>query len=54
MAQAFDADEVHLTGGEPTLHTEVSGLISGLTSMGRSPHSVPRTPAPPGWIDSET
>ncbi|WP_328474498.1 radical SAM protein [Streptomyces sp. NBC_00448] len=34
VAQAFDADEVHLTGGEPTLHTEVSGLISGLTSMG--------------------
>ncbi|GLW53725.1 radical SAM protein [Kitasatospora phosalacinea] len=34
VAKAFDADEVHLTGGEPTLHPEVSGLVAALTGMG--------------------
>ncbi|TQF05863.1 radical SAM protein [Kitasatospora acidiphila] len=34
VARAFDADEVHLTGGEPTLHAEVSSLVSVLTGMG--------------------
>ncbi|RKE19994.1 radical SAM protein [Streptomyces sp. TLI_171] len=34
VAKAFDASEVHLTGGEPTLHTEVSSLVSALTGMG--------------------
>ncbi|BAJ32140.1 MULTISPECIES: radical SAM protein [Kitasatospora] len=34
VAKAFDAGEVHLTGGEPTLHPEVSGLVAALTGMG--------------------
>lgn len=34
VAKAFAAGEVHLTGGEPTLHTEVSSLVSVLTGMG--------------------
>jgi cyclic pyranopterin phosphate synthase len=36
VARAFDADEVHLTGGEPTLHAEVPTLVSALTGMGLS------------------
>ncbi|GAB7186174.1 hypothetical protein ATKI12_6005 [Kitasatospora sp. Ki12] len=36
VARAFDAGEVHLTGGEPTLHAEVSSLVSVLTGMGLS------------------
>jgi cyclic pyranopterin phosphate synthase len=36
VAKAFDASEVHLTGGEPTLHAEVSSLVSALTGMGLS------------------
>ncbi|WP_037973680.1 radical SAM protein [Streptomyces sp. NRRL WC-3742] len=36
VTKAFSADEVHLTGGEPTLHTEVSVLVSTLTAMGLS------------------
>ncbi|MFB7518051.1 radical SAM protein [Streptomyces sp. NPDC056144] len=34
VARAFDCGEVHLTGGEPTLHTEVTSLVSALTGMG--------------------
>ncbi|MEU3573004.1 hypothetical protein AB0E96_31950 [Kitasatospora sp. NPDC036755] len=34
VARAFDADEAHLTGGEPTLHTEVPALVAALTGMG--------------------
>lgn len=34
VVHAFEADEVHLTGGEPTLHAEVPTLVSTLTSMG--------------------
>ncbi|UED84748.1 radical SAM protein [Streptomyces profundus] len=34
VARAFDADEVHLTGGEPTLHAEISALVSTLGGMG--------------------
>lgn len=36
VTRAFSADEVHLTGGEPTLHTGVSALVSALTGMGLS------------------
>ncbi|MGW3178770.1 radical SAM protein [Kitasatospora sp. NPDC001119] len=36
VARAFDAHEVHLTGGEPTLHTEVPALVAALTGMGLS------------------
>ncbi|WP_369184481.1 radical SAM protein [Streptomyces sp. Y1] len=36
VARAFGANEVHLTGGEPTLHTEVAALVSALTGMGLS------------------
>ncbi|WP_420112963.1 radical SAM protein [Pseudactinotalea sp.] len=36
VARAFNASEVHLTGGEPTLHTEVPSLVSALTGMGLS------------------
>ncbi|MCC9308981.1 radical SAM protein [Kitasatospora sp. RB6PN24] len=36
VVRAFDAEEIHLTGGEPTLHTEVSSLVAALTGMGLS------------------
>ncbi|MFB7912161.1 radical SAM protein [Kitasatospora sp. NPDC056076] len=36
VTKAFGADEVHLTGGEPTLHKEVPSLVSALTGMGLS------------------
>ena len=34
VTHAFEAEEVHLTGGEPTLHDEVPALVSCTTSMG--------------------
>lgn len=34
VARAFDASEVHLTGGEPTLHTDVSHWSRRLPEWG--------------------